>query len=182
MLRVSARRPFTAHEVRFARAIGSVLESRFRAILNPQLMVERAGLFRGSIEDRYVGVVRHDHPLAKIAVTPEDYAAWSHVLTWRPGLDLGQIDQSLLGLGIERNVMATVDGFAAALALARASDLVATVPEKHTAALRNGMHTFPIPLHTPEFTVSLLWHPRLDGDAAHRWLRNCIREACQCIN
>jgi hypothetical protein len=55
VLRVSSRRPFTAHEVRFARAIGSVLESRFRAILNPQLMVERAGLFRGSIEDRYVG-------------------------------------------------------------------------------------------------------------------------------
>jgi hypothetical protein len=55
ILRVSSRRPFTAHEVRFARAIGSVLESRFRAILNPQLMVERAGLFRGAIEDRYVG-------------------------------------------------------------------------------------------------------------------------------
>ena len=55
VLRVPPRRPFTAHEVRFARAIGSVLESRFRAILNPQLMVERAGLFRGAIEDRYVG-------------------------------------------------------------------------------------------------------------------------------
>src|SRR5687768_16936825 len=41
LLRVAARRPFTAHEVRFARAIGSVLESRYRAILNPQLMVER---------------------------------------------------------------------------------------------------------------------------------------------
>ena len=55
MLRVPARRPFTAHEVRFARAIGAVLESRYRAILNPQLMVERPGLFRGAIEDRYVG-------------------------------------------------------------------------------------------------------------------------------
>jgi hypothetical protein len=55
VLRVPPRRPFTAHEVRFARAIGSVLESRYRAILNPHLMVERAGLFRGAIEDRYVG-------------------------------------------------------------------------------------------------------------------------------
>ena len=55
VLRVPARRPFTPHEVRFARAIGSVLQSRYRAILNPQLMVERAGLFRGAIEDRYVG-------------------------------------------------------------------------------------------------------------------------------
>jgi hypothetical protein len=55
MLRVPATRPFTPAEVRFAKAIGSVLESRYRAILNPQLMVERAGLFRGAIEDRYVG-------------------------------------------------------------------------------------------------------------------------------
>ena len=35
--------------------LASVLESRYRAILNPQLMVDRAGLFRGAIEDRYVG-------------------------------------------------------------------------------------------------------------------------------
>ena len=55
ILRVPASRPFTPAEVRFAKAIGSVLESRYRAILNPQLMVERAGLFRGAIEDRYVG-------------------------------------------------------------------------------------------------------------------------------
>ena len=54
-LRVPQQRPFTAHEVRFARAIGAVLESRYRAILSPQLMVERPGLFRGAIEDRYVG-------------------------------------------------------------------------------------------------------------------------------
>ncbi len=55
VLRVPERRPFTSHEVRFARAIGGVLEARYRAILTPQLMVDRAGLFRGAIEDRYVG-------------------------------------------------------------------------------------------------------------------------------
>ena len=54
-LRVTRARPFTPHEVRFARAIGAVLSARYRAILSPQLMVERADLFRGEIEDRYVG-------------------------------------------------------------------------------------------------------------------------------
>ncbi len=54
-LRVPPARPFTDHEVRFARAIGAVLSARYRAILSPQLMVERADLFRGAIEDRYVG-------------------------------------------------------------------------------------------------------------------------------
>jgi hypothetical protein len=54
-LRVPAHRPFTVHETRFARAIGSVLAARYRAILHPKLMIERGELFRGAIEDRYVG-------------------------------------------------------------------------------------------------------------------------------
>ncbi len=55
VLRVPSSRPFTDNEVRFARAIGTVLSARFHAILQPQLVVERGGLFRGAIEDRYVG-------------------------------------------------------------------------------------------------------------------------------
>jgi hypothetical protein len=27
--------------------------------------------------------------------------------------------------------------------------------------------------------VSMLWHPRMDGDAAHRWLRGCVLDAVQ---
>jgi DNA-binding transcriptional LysR family regulator len=127
--------------------------------------------------DRYVGVVRGDHPLAAGRVTPEDYAAFGHVVAWRQGLDLGRIDESLAASGLRRDVVASVDGFAAALALARGSDLVATVPEKHTAGLRHGMHSFALPLPVEPFTISLLWHPRLDGDPAHRWLRACIRDA-----
>jgi DNA-binding transcriptional LysR family regulator len=40
------------------------------------------------------------------------------------------------------------------------------------------MHSFPLPVSTPEVTVSLLWHPRLDADPAHRWLRGQVRDAC----
>lgn len=125
--------------------------------------------------DRYVGVVRRDHPLASVTATPTAYAGWPHVIAWRQGLDLGRIDESLHALGLKRTVVTTVDGFAAAIALARGSDLVATVPEKHTAALREGMHSFALPLPVEPFTISLLWHPRLDGDPAHRWLREAIR-------
>ncbi len=71
-----------------------------------------------------------------------------------------------------------VGGFSAAVGLARRTDLIASVPERHTAGLRHGMTTFPLPISTPEFTVSMLWHPRLDADPAHRWLRNCVRQVC----
>jgi hypothetical protein len=54
-LRVPARWPFTAHEIRLAQAIGAVLAARYRAIQNPRMLAERVDLFSGAIEDRYVG-------------------------------------------------------------------------------------------------------------------------------
>lgn len=54
-LRVPGRWPFTAHEVRLAQAIGAVLAARYRAIQNPRIIADRADLFSGAIEDRYVG-------------------------------------------------------------------------------------------------------------------------------
>ncbi len=80
--------------------------------------------------------------------------------------------------GLTREIAVVVSGFTTALALARASDLIASVPERHTGNLRDGMQSFTLPIPTPEITVSLLWHPRLDTDAAHRWLRGCVREVC----
>src|SRR5918999_1568426 len=55
VLHVPGRRPFTEHEVRLARAIGTVLAMRYRAVFDPRQMLERGELFRGAIEDRYVG-------------------------------------------------------------------------------------------------------------------------------
>src|SRR5688572_28477397 len=55
VLHVPARRPFTEHEVQLARAIGTVLAARYRAIFDPKKMLERGELFRGAIEDRYIG-------------------------------------------------------------------------------------------------------------------------------
>ncbi len=143
------------------------------------------GLRRGGVraraifDDSYVGAVRGDHPLARTGVTLSDYVVWSHVVAWRHGLDLGGVDDMLRDLGQTREIMTSVDGFSAALALARGTDLIATVPDRHTAGLRGGMFTFPVPLPARRFTISLLWHPRLDGDPAHRWLRRCVRAACQ---
>ncbi len=71
-----------------------------------------------------------------------------------------------------------VDGFAGAVALARGSELIATVPERHTGVLREGMHTFPLPVPSPEIAASMIWHPRTHADAAHRRLRNLVLEIC----
>jgi DNA-binding transcriptional LysR family regulator len=136
--------------------------------------VRAQALFR----DRFIGVVRKGHPLSKGKMTPARYAAAGHILVSRRGLDEGPIDEMLTPLGLKREIVTIVGGFSVALALARASDLIATVPERHTGNLRTGMVTFPLPIATPGFTVSMLWHPRLDADPAHRWLRQRVQEVC----
>jgi DNA-binding transcriptional LysR family regulator len=136
--------------------------------------VRAQSLFR----DRFIGVVRMGHALRKGRITPARYAAGRHILVSRRGLDKGPIDEALTPFGLEREIVTIVGGFSTALALARASDLIASVPERHTGGLRAGLYSFSLPVVMPEITVSLLWHPRLDADPAHRWLRGCVRDVC----
>jgi DNA-binding transcriptional LysR family regulator len=138
----------------------------------PELRAQ--ALFR----DRFVGAVRKRHPLSRGEITPARYAAGQHIFVSRRGLDRGPIDTALAALELERDIITVVGGFSTALALARESDLIASVPERHTATLRAGLHSFPLPLPLEDVTVSLLWHPRMDADPVHRWLRQRVREAC----
>ncbi len=128
--------------------------------------------------DRFIGVVRAGHALSEGEITAARYAGGIHIGISRRGIDHGPIDETLKTLGLERKIVAIVGGFATALALARASDLIAAVPERHTGNLRAGMHGFPLPFTAPEITVSMLWHPRLDADPAHRWLRKLVLDTC----
>ncbi|MDB5936341.1 MAG: transcriptional regulator, LysR family [Massilia sp.] len=136
---------------------------------------------RALFRDRFIGVVRAAHPLSQGKMTAARYAAGGHISVSRRGLDKGPIDAALETLGLERGVVTIVGSFSSALALASASDLIASVPERQTTTLRVGMHSFPLPFPAQEVTVSMLWHPRLDADLAHRWLRAVVFEQVERI-
>ncbi|HUE93634.1 LysR family transcriptional regulator [Pseudomonas sp.] len=139
---------------------------------SPELRTQ--ALFR----DRFIGVVCEGHSLSQSEITPARYAAGEHINVSRRGLDKGPVDEALQSLGLARQVVTIVAGFSTALALARATELIVSVPERHTTSLRAGMHSFPLPVALAPFTVAMLWHPRMDADPAHRWLRGCLREVC----
>ncbi|KTB62000.1 MULTISPECIES: LysR family transcriptional regulator [Pseudomonas] len=139
---------------------------------SPELLTQ--ALFR----DRLIGVVRSGHVLSQGDVSAKRFAQGQHVYVSRRGLDRGQVDDALHALGLTRDISTIVEGFATAIALARDTDLIASVPERYTAHQRDGLHSFALPVVVPPFTVAMLWHPRLDADVAHRWLRGCLREVC----
>lgn len=137
--------------------------------------------------DRLVGVARMGHPLlAGRSVTVKRYAACKHVAASTRGDFSGPVDEALAALGLRRDVVVVVPGFPDAMRIARHSDLLAVVPRSclgnalasdHAAKL--GLQHFDLPVQTPEFVISAIWHPRVDNDPAQRWLRDLVMSLCR---
>jgi DNA-binding transcriptional LysR family regulator len=148
----------------------------------PEVRVQ--ALFR----DHFVGAVRSGHPLlGKGRITPQRYSGFGHVVASRRGYANGPVDEALDALGLTRTVVAVVPSFRAALAVASVSDLVALVTRSvinstqghQTKSGSAVVRSFPLPVRTEAITVSQMWHPRLDADPAHRWLRGLVLATCR---
>lgn len=137
--------------------------------------------------DSYVGVVRSGHPLLENGpITAERYAACRHVVASRRGRIFGPVDDALRALGLARMVAVVVPGYPDAIRIARGSDLVALVPSLCLDAHADGLalaarpvRSFALPLRTPEIAISAIWHPRMDSDPLHRWLRRTVVAVCR---
>jgi DNA-binding transcriptional LysR family regulator len=158
------------------------LEIGVLAEMGPEVRVQ--ALFR----DRFLGVVRRGHPLAtEHEVTTDRYTAFGHVVASRRGRTSGPVDEALAALGLKRTIVAVVPSFPAALAVARASNLIALVPAsllvnqagQQELPASASTFAFALPVTTEEITVSQMWHPRLEVDPVHRWLRQLTLTVCR---
>jgi DNA-binding transcriptional LysR family regulator len=137
--------------------------------------------------DVFVGVARADHPLMTGgAITPERFASFGHVVASRRGRVQGPVDEALAALGLVRNIAAVVPSFPAVFAVVSGSDLIGLGPQSYfnpgpanEPSRRPAIVSFALPVRTAGITVSQIWHPRQDADAAHRWLRGLIFESCR---
>jgi DNA-binding transcriptional LysR family regulator len=132
--------------------------------------------------DRFIGAVRIRHPILEGLMTPQRYAACGHVVTSRRGASTGPVDDALHELNLRREIVAIVPGFVDALNVARRSDLIALVPRSSIRdgdVTSQGLKGFDLPVATPELAISAMWHPRLDADPAHRWLRQKLLSTCR---
>ncbi|MBA8956955.1 LysR family transcriptional regulator [Actinomadura namibiensis] len=130
------------------------------------------------LEDRFVTVVRPDHPLARGGFTLEEWAAAAQLVSTRRGRLSGPVDELLAGQGRSRRLVGSVSNVVTSLLLVVETGLVGFAAERTHRRLveRFGLVTAPIPLELPPLRMSLAWHARYDADAAHAWLRGLVRE------
>jgi DNA-binding transcriptional LysR family regulator len=130
-------------------------------------------------DDGFVCVVREGHPTVKRTLSLARYAELSHVLISPRGEPGSPVDTALAALGKTRRIAVRTHTFLSAPLIVAQTDLVLTGPRRvlvpMAAAL--GLRLLPPPVALRTFAVHMAWHPRVQHDPAHAWLRGLVKRA-----
>lgn len=144
----------------------------------PDFLVPGSLRKRSLPPERFVVLLRKDHPIARKKLDLEAYLALGHVLVAPRGLPGSIVDSALEKLGRRRRVVARVQHFLSAPCIVAQSDLVVTCPEMPLFGMAAWLPiaSRDLPLDLPADRASLVWHERSDADAGHVWLRRRFDE------
>ncbi len=130
--------------------------------------------------ERFVCLVREDHPTVRDTLDLPTYVATPQVLitigderspTW--------VDEVLAERGLARRIAVRTRFFLSAALLVAETDLLLTCPRQlaRYVAGRLPVRIVEPPLALSGYQEFMLWHPRFDADQASRWLRDVVRRA-----
>ncbi|WP_069266692.1 LysR family transcriptional regulator [Paraburkholderia nodosa] len=136
---------------------------------------------RRLFDERYVCVMRADHPAAQRRLTLERFCALDHALVSYEGGSLsGVTDEALARVGRTRRVTVSVNSFLVLPDLLLTSDLIAVVPSR-LVKNATGLAVVEPPLAIPGFTKTLAWHERTHRSPGHQWARALLFETCEAL-
>lgn len=134
---------------------------------------------RRLLTDRFVCVVRRGHPAARKRFMLEQFVSLPHIQVAPRGKPGGYIDDVLAERGLTRTVARAVPYFVTALQLASETDYVLTISERIARRFAGplALELLEVPVKLRPYALSLVWHPRVENDAGHRFLRDVFLRA-----
>ena len=120
----------------------------------------------------------------KGAITLKQYLAAEHVAVDIIGGVQTHPDRSLEAIGEKRRCPLVVAQHTVAMRVAAVTDMIATVPRRMALleAPRKATRILEGPAALGSFKYVMIWHERMQTDAAHIWLRSVIRETGKAIS
>lgn len=128
------------------------------------------------------GLARENHPIFDAPIDAARFVSYDHISVSRRGRTNGPIDDALAAMGLARRVALVTPNFHSGIFALAGSDLI--LPSMPTSMMHNvrelGMKVriFDLPVVLKPVDIVQAWHPRLDHDNAHRWLRRMLKQAC----
>ena len=132
--------------------------------------------------ERYVCIARENHPLSRARLSLKQFCSFDHCIVSPTGGSFsGPTDKALETLGYSRRVAVSTPSFHVLLDVVRNGDFLALIPELLVKEQMTGLKLFQCPVVIPDFDVIACWHPRLDADHAHRWIRKLLVSTAQTL-
>jgi DNA-binding transcriptional LysR family regulator len=134
--------------------------------------------FRQSLlfRERYVCVVRVNHPKFRNGMTLEAFKSSEHAMADATGMAHAVIDRFLAKQRVQRNVALRVPGFHVLPMIIANSDLLAVIPSRLAEAFVSHVpiKVLPLPISIPPFDIRIYWHERYHHDPALCWFRTAF--------
>ena len=149
-------------------------------VVAPRSMLPDDLRARPLITDRFVVVMRKDHPFSKRVMTVDDFCAFEHVYISPLGGDFsGEVDTALAAIGRSRRVVASIPSVLVATRVLENSDFVGVFSEALARREGNLLKRFPMPVDIGNLQLVMAWHERTHVDPAHQWLRERLVRAME---
>jgi DNA-binding transcriptional LysR family regulator len=127
--------------------------------------------------ERFVCVVRRDHPRIRDRLTLDEFCALEHLLVQPSGSGFtAQTDDALAAIGRRRQVRLSVPHFLLVPEILVRSDMIVVLPERLARGYRDRFRIFEPPLEMPPFAIVEVWHERTHRDPALVWLRQALAD------
>jgi DNA-binding transcriptional LysR family regulator len=143
--------------------------------------------FDGSIhcqvlfEERYVGMVRADHPEIRDSLSFEQFLHASH-LVYQPagGGHASQesfVDKAFWAAGVHRRVAVRLAHAVGMSSMVSNTDHLVVIPHRLALACARlvSVRILELPIEIPHFKVTQYWHDRFHADPGNQWLRGMFR-------
>lgn len=141
-----------------------------------------AGFYRRLLySDRFVCLLRHDHPVLLGEWTVDTLSSLRHAV-FSPGAEdgFGQIYDFLARYDCTGEDALMVPSLATAPMLIAETNLVLILPYRVAKQMARipSLAIRDLPMETLSYDVSLIWHERSHRNEKHRWLRSEIAASC----
>jgi DNA-binding transcriptional LysR family regulator len=127
-------------------------------------------------EERFVCVLRRDHPAASGRLDMAEFLSLSHLLVSPENERFGVVDAALAKRDLKRRIAFSLPQMYAAPPLIARSDMIATLMSGVVSAsgYERDLCVLSPPLDLDPVSFVLVWHRRNDTHPAQRWLREVI--------
>jgi DNA-binding transcriptional LysR family regulator len=138
----------------------------------------KSGFYQQSLySDRFVCIVRRDHPTMGSTLSIEEYLSAEHAVVASTGTGHDTAVEQILGKQrLHRRIVVAVPDFLVLPTIVAQSNAVATIPSRMARALEGqvNLRVLESPVKFPHMQIRQHWHERFHRDAANKWLRQLV--------